>query len=87
VTPRNEAERLVATALADALRGRLALGPLDIARLAVAAKQVPEERVASLALRHWVAVDPRARDVLRMTLLFAMEPRNAARAADKTAAR
>jgi hypothetical protein len=75
VTPRNDAERLVATALADALRGRLALGPLDIARLAVAAKQVPAERVAGLALRQWVAVDPRARDALRLALLVALEPR------------
>lgn len=68
MTPRNEAERLVATALADALRGRLALGPLDIARLAVAAKQVPTERIAGLALRQWVAVDPHARDLLREAL-------------------
>ena len=69
--PSTDAERLVATTLADALRGRLNLGPLDIGRLAVAAKQVPAERVAALALRQWVSTDPRARDLLRMMLLFA----------------
>jgi hypothetical protein len=69
--PRNEAERLVATTLANALRGQLNLGPLDIGRLTVAAKQVPADRVAALALRQWAATDPRARELLRMLLLFA----------------
>jgi hypothetical protein len=75
VTPHDDAERLVAETLAAALRGQLRLTPFDLARLSVAAKQVPAERVAALALRQWASSDPRARDLLRMTLLFVLDHR------------
>ena len=73
--PQNDAERVVASALADALRGELRVTAADLARLALAARQVPRERIAGLALRQWAANDPRARDALRMALLFAIDAR------------
>ena len=71
MTPRNPAETLIAETLAAALRGQLAVGPLDLLRLASAAREVESHRIAALALERWLATDPRARDVLRR---FARRP-------------
>lgn len=62
--PRTPAEELIAQTLANALRGNLALGPLDVMRLATAAREVETQRIAGLALERWLAIDPRARDLL-----------------------
>jgi len=43
------------------LSGNLTLGPLDVMRLATAAREVEAHRIAGLALERWVATDPRAR--------------------------
>lgn len=64
--PRTPAEELIAQTLANALRGNLALGPLDVMRLATAAREVEAQRIAGLALERWLATDPRARDLLRL---------------------
>jgi hypothetical protein len=64
--PSSPAEELIAHALANALRGNLALGPLDVMRLATAAREVEPHRIAGLALERWLATDPRARDLLRL---------------------
>jgi hypothetical protein len=63
--PRTPAEELIAQTLANALRGNLTLGPLDVMRLAGAAREVESHRVAALALERWLATDPRARDLVR----------------------
>jgi hypothetical protein len=63
--PRTPAEELVAQTLANALRGQLTLGPLDIMRLAAAAREVEPNHIASLALERWLATDPRASELLR----------------------
>jgi hypothetical protein len=65
MTPRTTAERLIADTLAAALSGKLALGPLDLMRLAAAAREIEPERIAVLALERWWTSDPRAREVLR----------------------
>ncbi len=64
--PRTPAEELIAQTLANALRGHLTLGPLDVMRLASAAREVEAHRIAALALERWLATDPRARDLLRL---------------------
>jgi hypothetical protein len=69
MTPTTEAERLVADAIANALRGTFAVGPMDMMRLATAARDVQPERIADLALRRWAAMDPRARNLLEKILL------------------
>jgi hypothetical protein len=69
--PRTSAEDLIAQTLANALRGQLALGPMDVMRLAAAAREVEAHRIAGLALERWLATDPRARELLR---LFARHP-------------
>ena len=69
--PRTPAEELIAQTLANALRGHLSLGPLDVMRLASAAREVEAHRIAGLALERWLATDPRARELLR---LFAHRP-------------
>lgn len=71
MTPRTPAETLIADTLAAALRGQLAVGPLEMMRLASAAREVEAHRVAGLALERWLATDHRARDLLR---LFARRP-------------
>lgn len=69
--PRTPAEDLIADTLAKALRGQLALGPLDLARLASAAREVDPHHIAALAIERWLAIDYRARDLLRC---FARRP-------------
>jgi hypothetical protein len=69
--PRTPAEELIAHTLANALRGKLTLGPLDVMRLATAAREVEAQRIAGLALERWLATDPRARELLH---LFAHRP-------------
>jgi len=69
--PRTPAEELIAQTLSNALSGNLSLGPLDLMRLATAAREVESQRIASLALERWLATDPRARELLR---LFAHRP-------------
>lgn len=64
--PLTPAEELIAQTLANALRGNLTLGPLDMMRLATAAREVDTQRIAGLALERWLAIDPRARDLLRL---------------------
>lgn len=64
--PISPAEDLIAQTLANALRGKLTLGPLDMMRLAAAAREVEPQRIAGLALERWLANDPRARDLLRL---------------------
>ena len=64
--PRTPAEELIAQTLANALRGQLALGPLDVMRLASAAREVEAHRIAGLALERWLAIDPRASELLRL---------------------
>ncbi len=68
--PANESERLVADAIANALRGTLSLGPMDMMRLASAAREVPPERIADLALRRWALSDPNARAIMMGVLTF-----------------
>ena len=62
--PRTPAEELIAQTLANALRGQLSLGPLDIMRLASAAREVNANRIAGLALERWLATDLRAREII-----------------------
>ena len=50
MNPRTPAEELIAQTLANALRGHLSLGPLDVMRLASAAREVETHRIAGLAL-------------------------------------
>lgn len=64
--PRTPAEELIAQTLANALRGNLTLGPLEVMRLATAAREVEAQRIAGLALERWLVTDPRARDLLRL---------------------
>jgi len=64
--PRTPAEELIALTLANALSGNLTLGPLDVMRLATAAREVEAHRIAGLALERWLATDPRARELLRL---------------------
>ena len=64
--PRTPAEDLVADTLAKALRGQLALGPLDLMRLASAAREVDPQHIAALAIERWLAIDHRAQDLLRL---------------------
>ena len=64
--PRTPAEELIAQTLANALRGQLSLGPLDMMRLASAAREVEPSHIAALALERWLATDPRARELLRL---------------------
>ena len=63
--PRTPAEELIAQTLANALRGQLTLGPLDLMRVASAAREVEPHRIAALAIERWLATDPRARDLIR----------------------
>jgi hypothetical protein len=72
--PANESERLVADAIANALRGTLSLGPMDMMRLAAAAREVPPERIAELALRRWTEVDANALRILNKTLSIVKNP-------------
>jgi hypothetical protein len=65
MTPRTPAESLIADTLAKALSGNLTVGPLDLARLAAAARDVEPTRIAPLALRRWLQLDPRAAVLLR----------------------
>jgi hypothetical protein len=62
--PRTPAEGLIAETLASALRGQLSVGPLDLVRLAAAAREVESSRIAALTLERWLATDPRARELL-----------------------
>ena len=64
--PRTPAEELIAQTLANALRGQLSLGPLDMIRLASAAREVEPSHIAALALERWLANDSRARELLRL---------------------
>ncbi len=64
--PRTPAEELIAQTLANALSGNLTLGPLDVMRLATAAREMEAQRIAGLALERWLVTDPRARDLLRL---------------------
>lgn len=63
--PRTPGEDLIAQTLANALRGHLALSPLDVMRLAAAVREVESSRVAGLALERWLAIDPRAPELIR----------------------
>jgi hypothetical protein len=63
--PRTPAEELIAQTLANALRGQLSLGPLDMMRLASAAREVEPRRIAALAIERWLTTDPRAGGLLR----------------------
>ena len=65
MTPRTPAESLIADTLAKALSGNLTVGPLDLVRLAAAARDVDPARIAPLALRRWLHLDPRAALLLR----------------------
>jgi hypothetical protein len=65
MTPRTPAEELIADTLAKALMGKLALGPLDMLRVAAAAKEMETQRIAGLALKRWLAIDPQAREIIR----------------------
>jgi hypothetical protein len=71
MNPRTPAESMIAERLASALRGQLSVGPLDLVRLASAAREVDASRIAALTLKRWLATDPRARDLLRT---FARRP-------------
>jgi hypothetical protein len=62
--PRTPSEELIAQTLANALRGQLTLGPLDVMRLAGAAREVEPHRIAALAIERWLTIDPRARDLV-----------------------
>jgi hypothetical protein len=64
--PRTPAEELIADTLAKALMGQLTVGPLDMMRLAAAAREVEAHRIAGLALERWLATDPRAREFLHI---------------------
>jgi hypothetical protein len=63
--PRTPAEELIADTLAKALMGQLTVGPLDMMRLAVAAREVDSRRIAELALQRWLTMDHRACDVFK----------------------
>ena len=63
--PRTPAEELIAQTVANALRGQLSLGPLDMMRLASAAREVEPHHIAALAIESWLSTDPRARDLVR----------------------
>ena len=63
--PRTPAEELIAQTLANALRGQLSLGPLDMMRVASATKEVEPHHVAALAIGRWIKTDPRAMELLR----------------------
>ena len=65
---RTPAEELIAQTLANALRGQLSLGPLDMMRLASAAREVESSHIAALALERWLAIDPRASELLRILI-------------------
>lgn len=65
MNPRTPAESLIAETLAKALSGDLAVGPLDLVRLAAAAREVEPARIAPLALRRWLHLDPRAAALVR----------------------
>ena len=58
-------EELIAQTLANALRGQLALGPLDVVRLDAAACEIDAQSIAALALERSLVTDPRARDLVR----------------------
>jgi hypothetical protein len=51
--PRTPAEELIADTLAKALMGQLTVGPLDMMRLAAAAREVEGHRTATLTLERW----------------------------------
>lgn len=63
--PRTPAEELIAQTLANALRGQLTLGPLDLMHVASAAREVEPHCIAALAIERWLATDPCARDLIR----------------------
>jgi hypothetical protein len=63
--PRTPAEELIAQTLAEALRGQLKVGPLDLMKLAAAAREVEPGNIALLALERWMSCDPRAATLLR----------------------
>ena len=58
--PRTPAEELIADTLAKALMGQLSVGPLDMMRLAAAAREVDSRRIAELTIDRWLAKDQRA---------------------------
>ena len=64
--PRTPAEELIADTLAKALMGQLTVGPLDMMRLAAAAREVDSRRIAALAIERWLAIDLRAHELLRL---------------------
>lgn len=64
MTPRTPAETLIADTLAKALSGHLSVGPLELVRLAAAAREVDPQRIAGLALHRWLAIDLRAQELL-----------------------
>jgi hypothetical protein len=64
--PRTPAEELIADTLAKALMGQLTVGPLDMMRLAAAAREVDSSHIAALALERWLATDPSASELLRI---------------------
>ena len=66
--PRTPAEELIAQTLANALRGQLSLGPLDMMHLASAAREVDSNRIATLAIERWLSIDPQAGNQLRQIL-------------------
>ena len=42
------------------------MGPLDMMRLTSTARQVEAGRIAALVLESWAAIDPQARESLRL---------------------
>ena len=64
--PRTPAEELIADTLAKALMGKLIVGPLDMMRLAAAAREVDSQHIAELAIERWLATDSRASELLRI---------------------
>jgi hypothetical protein len=64
--PRTPAEELIADTLAKALMGQLTVGPLDMMRLAAAAREVDSRRIAELAIERWLTTDPRAIELIRI---------------------
>ena len=63
--PSTPAEELIAQTLADALCGQLKVGPMDLMKLAAAAREVESGKIALLALERWMSCDPRAVTLLR----------------------
>jgi hypothetical protein len=61
--PRTAAEELIADTLAKALMGQLTVGPLDMMRLASAAREVDARRIAELAIERWLSTDARAQNI------------------------